>query len=70
VLGELPERHPTTSVVVLSARQDTDSVARAFHFGTFGLILKFERQEVLLNALKLEPAGGTAAAATALPHVK
>ena len=29
VLGELRERHPTVSVVVLSARQDRDSVARA-----------------------------------------
>ena len=29
VLGELRERHPAISIVVLSARQDRDSVARA-----------------------------------------
>ena len=36
VLGELRERHPTISVVVLSARQDRDSVARALDLGALG----------------------------------
>jgi DNA-binding NarL/FixJ family response regulator len=59
VLGELRERHPTVSVVVLSARQDPDSVARAFALGALGFIPKSERLEVLLGALELVFAGGT-----------
>jgi DNA-binding NarL/FixJ family response regulator len=58
VLGELRERHPTISVVVLSARQDPDSVARAFDLGALGFIPKSERPEVLQSALELVFAGG------------
>jgi DNA-binding NarL/FixJ family response regulator len=59
VLSELRERHPTVSVVVVSARQDPDSVARAFDLGALGFIPKSERLEVLLSALELVFAGGT-----------
>ncbi len=59
VLGELRERHPAVSVVVLSARQDPESVARALNLGALGFIPKSERQEVLLSALELVFAGGT-----------
>jgi len=59
VLDELREHHPTVSVVVLSARQDPDSVARAFDLGALGFIPKSERPEVLLSALELVFAGGT-----------
>src|SRR5262245_56996581 len=40
VLGELRERHPAISVVVLSTRQDGDSVARALDLGALGFIPK------------------------------
>jgi DNA-binding NarL/FixJ family response regulator len=59
VLDELREHHPTVSVVVLSARQDPDSVARAFELGALGFIPKSERLEVLLSALELVFAGGS-----------
>ena len=38
VLGELRERHPKTSVVVLSTRHDRDSVTRALDLGALGFI--------------------------------
>jgi len=59
VLSELRKRHPTVSVVVLSARQDPESVARALDLGALGFIPKSERQEVLLSAIELVFAGGT-----------
>jgi len=58
VLSELRERHPTTSVVVLSARQDRESVAKALDLGALGFIPKSGRREIVLSALKLVFAGG------------
>jgi DNA-binding NarL/FixJ family response regulator len=58
VLGELRERHPAISVVVLSARQDRDSVARALDLGALGFIPKSGKREVMLSALDLVLAGG------------
>ena len=58
LLGELRERHPTISVVVLSARQDRDSVARALDLGAIGFIPKSGLREVMLSALDLVLAGG------------
>ena len=58
LLGELRERHPTVSVVVLSARQDRDSVARALDLGAIGFIPKSGLREVMLSALDLVLAGG------------
>jgi DNA-binding NarL/FixJ family response regulator len=58
VLGELRERHPTTSVVVLSSRQDRDSVARALDLGALGFIPKSGMREVTMSALDLVLAGG------------
>jgi DNA-binding NarL/FixJ family response regulator len=58
VLGELRERHPTVSVVVLSARRDPDSVARALDLGALGFIPKSELREVMLSAFNLVLAGG------------
>jgi DNA-binding NarL/FixJ family response regulator len=58
VLSELRERHPAISVVVLSARQDRDSMARALDLGALGFIPKSERREVMLSALDLVLAGG------------
>src|SRR5215470_15839009 len=40
MLGELRERYPTVSAVVLSARQDRDSVAKALDLGAIGFIPK------------------------------
>jgi len=58
VLGELRERHPTISVVVLSARQDRDSVTTALDLGAVGFIPKSGPREVMLSALDLVLAGG------------
>jgi len=58
VLGELRERYPTVSVVVLSVRQDRDSVAKALDLGALGFIPKSELREVMLSALNLVLAGG------------
>jgi DNA-binding NarL/FixJ family response regulator len=58
VLGELRERYPAVSAVVLSARQDRDSVAKALDLGAIGFIPKSELREVMLSALNLVLAGG------------
>src|SRR5215510_3473807 len=58
VLGELRERHPHISVLVLSARRDHESVTRALSLGALGFIPKSEERKVLLSALKLVFAGG------------
>jgi DNA-binding NarL/FixJ family response regulator len=58
LLGELRERHPETSVVVFSARQDRDSVVRALDLGALGFIPKSGHRDVLVRALGLVFAGG------------
>jgi DNA-binding NarL/FixJ family response regulator len=58
VLGELRERHPKTSVVVLSTRHDRDSVTRALDLGALGFIPKSELREVMLSAFNLVLSGG------------
>jgi DNA-binding NarL/FixJ family response regulator len=58
LLGELRQRHPETSVVVLSSRQDRDSVLRALGLGALGFIPKSGRREVMVRALELVFAGG------------
>ena len=58
LLGELRERHPETSVVVLSARQDRDSVVRALGLGALGFIPKSGHRDVMVRALGLVFAGG------------
>jgi DNA-binding NarL/FixJ family response regulator len=58
VLSELRERHPAISVVVLSTRQDGDSVARALDLGALGFIPKSGQREVMMSALDLVLAGG------------
>ncbi len=58
VLRELRERHPVISVVVLSARQDRASVAKALGLGALGFIPKSQQREVMLSALNLVFAGG------------
>jgi len=57
VLCELRERHPTISVVVLSARQDRDSVTRALDLGALGFIPKSGQREVMRSAIDLVLAG-------------
>jgi DNA-binding NarL/FixJ family response regulator len=59
VLGDLRARHPDISVVVVSARQDRDSVTKALGLGALGFIPKSEGRKVLLSALELVFAGGT-----------
>jgi DNA-binding NarL/FixJ family response regulator len=58
LLVELRERHPAVSVVVLSSRQDRDSVVRALDLGALGFIPKSGRLEVMVSALRLVFAGG------------
>jgi DNA-binding NarL/FixJ family response regulator len=58
LLVELRERHPALSVVVLSARQDRDSVVRALDLGALGFIPKSGQREVMVGALGLVLAGG------------
>jgi DNA-binding NarL/FixJ family response regulator len=59
MLGELRERYPATSVVMLSAFNDRDNVLRALDNGALGFIPKTDSREVLLGALRLILAGGT-----------
>lgn len=58
VLAELRERHPTISVVVLSATDDRDNVAKALDLGALGFIPKSAQREVMLSAFNLIFAGG------------
>jgi DNA-binding NarL/FixJ family response regulator len=57
-LGELRERHPTISVVVMSGMQDRASVMKALDLGALGFIPKSAQREVMLTALQLVFAGG------------
>jgi DNA-binding NarL/FixJ family response regulator len=58
VLGELRDRHPAISVVVLSATHDRNSVVKALECGAAGFIPKSGQREVMLGALQLVFAGG------------
>jgi DNA-binding NarL/FixJ family response regulator len=58
VLHELGARWPTLPVVVLSAFQDRDKVARALDLGAVGFIPKSARREVMCGAFNLVFAGG------------
>jgi DNA-binding NarL/FixJ family response regulator len=58
ILAELRESHPAISVVVLSARQDRESVVKALDFGALGFIPKSAPREVMLSALNLIFSGG------------
>jgi DNA-binding NarL/FixJ family response regulator len=58
VLAELRERHPAISVVVLSASDERDHVAKALDLGALGFIPKSARREVMLSAFNLIFAGG------------
>jgi DNA-binding NarL/FixJ family response regulator len=58
VLAELRERYPAISVVVLSARQDRESVAKALEAGALGFIPKSSEREVMRSAFNLIFSGG------------
>jgi DNA-binding NarL/FixJ family response regulator len=68
LLVELRQRHPTMPVVVLSARQDRDSVIRALDLGALGFIPKSGQREVMVSALGLVLAGGIYIPPEILPH--
>ena len=57
-LAELRERFPAVSVVVLSGRQDRESVAKALDLGAVGFIPKSASREVMLSAFNLVFSGG------------
>ena len=58
VLAELRERRPATSIVVLSGRDDQESVAKALDLGAIGFIPKSASREVMLSAFNLVFSGG------------
>lgn len=59
MLGELRERYPAISIVMLSAFNDRENVLNALDNGALGFIPKTDSREVLLGALRLVLAGGT-----------
>jgi DNA-binding NarL/FixJ family response regulator len=58
VLVELGDRYPTISVVVLSAQNDRESVAKALDLGALGFIPKSSPRDVMLSAFNLIFSGG------------
>ena len=58
ILAELRERYPAISVVVLSGRNDRESVARALDLGALGFIPESAQREVMLSAFNLIFSGG------------
>jgi len=58
VLADLRERYPAISVVMLSASNDRDDIARALDLGALGFIPKSAQREVMLSAFKLIFSGG------------
>jgi DNA-binding NarL/FixJ family response regulator len=58
LLGELRERYPSMSIVVMSALQDRSHVAKALDLGALGFIPKSAPREVMVGALKLVFSGG------------
>ena len=57
-LQTLRRRHPSVSVVVVSASAERDTVQRALDDGALGFIPKSSSNEVMKNALALGLAGG------------
>ena len=57
-LGELRERFPAISIVVLSGFHDRANVVRALDLGAMGFIPKTSQREVMVNALRLVVSGG------------
>jgi DNA-binding NarL/FixJ family response regulator len=58
LLADFRRRHPSTSVVVLSASDDRDIVSKALDLGALGFIPKSAPREVMLSAFNLIFAGG------------
>jgi len=58
VLTEIRQHHPAISVVMLSASNDRDDIAKAFDLGALGFIPKSAPREVMLSAFKLIFSGG------------
>ena len=58
LLSDLGESHPAISVVVMSARQDHDSVMKALNQGALGFIPKSATRKVILGAVQLVMSGG------------
>jgi len=58
VLGELRQRYPAISIVVLSGFHDRANVVRALDLGALGFIPKTAQREVMISALNLVFSGG------------
>jgi DNA-binding NarL/FixJ family response regulator len=58
VLSDLRKHHATTSIVVLSAFQDRETILRVLDLGAVGFIPKSATRDVMANALRLIFSGG------------
>jgi DNA-binding NarL/FixJ family response regulator len=58
ILAEMRERYPSISIVVLSASNDRESVAKALDLGAIGFVPKSAQREVMLSAFNLIFSGG------------
>jgi DNA-binding NarL/FixJ family response regulator len=67
LLSELRQSHPAISIVVMSARQDHDSVMKALNLGALGFIPKSATRKVILGAMQLVMSGGVYIPPQALP---
>jgi DNA-binding NarL/FixJ family response regulator len=67
LLSDLRQSHPAISIVVMSARQDHDSVMKALNLGALGFIPKSATRKVILGAMQLVMSGGIYIPPQALP---
>jgi DNA-binding NarL/FixJ family response regulator len=58
LLSDLRQSHPAISIVVMSGRQDHDSVMKALNLGALGFIPKSVTRKVILGAIQLVMSGG------------
>jgi DNA-binding NarL/FixJ family response regulator len=70
ILADLRKRHPTISVVVLSASDDRETVLKALDLGALGFIPKSAPRDVMVSALRLAFSGGIYIPPEALARVE
>ncbi|MFC4352047.1 response regulator [Fodinicurvata halophila] len=58
ILAEIRTRFPAISVVILSASNDHEDIARALDLGALGFVPKSARREIMLSAFTLIFSGG------------
>jgi DNA-binding NarL/FixJ family response regulator len=70
MLADLRKRHPTISVVVLSASHDRETVLKALDLGALGFVPKSAPRDVMVSALRLVFSGGIYIPPEALARVE